>query len=46
MPSVDSPKVIPAPFSALLEVAPFPTVIFKSSTSNVVLLIVVVVPST
>ena len=38
--------VIPAPFAAELPAAPLASVIFKSSTSSVVELIVVCVPST
>ena len=42
----DAPNVIPAPFVAANELAPEPTVIFKSSTSSVAVFKVVVSPCT
>ena len=46
VPSVPKSSVMPPPFAAAALVAPLPNVRFRSSTSTVVLLIVVVVPST
>ena len=46
VPEDQAPNVSPAPFVAELDVAFFPTVIFKSATSKVVDSTLVVVPLT